>query len=46
VSSGTIGMTSEDLQRVLVNSTSGDGERVAETSSGSREQIAAESGEC
>jgi hypothetical protein len=37
-------MTSKDLQRVLVNSTSGDGEQVAETSGGGREQMAVESG--
>jgi hypothetical protein len=37
-------MTSEDLRRVSVNSASGDGEQVAETSGGGRKQMAAESG--
>jgi hypothetical protein len=39
-------MNSKDLERVPVNSTSGDGERAAEMSSGGREQMVAESGQC
>jgi hypothetical protein len=39
-------MTSKDLQRVLVNSASGEGEREAETSGGSGEQMVAESEQC